>query len=240
MNLFEKIFGHAKEHHKVKYATADYNQYFDQTHINNIAVSYKHLGDLSIPTGQIVACDPLVSLYDSRPFTRVVSPGKYPVIACVAKTNSYGERHAFVKLGLTKDKATKWEMALLSDQDVDILTDEEEFFGFPVDAGLACLCDAANQKHYNQFDEDFMIRNPKGNIYDDHLAEEFKKNSNKPNDPRAIGDWLNFAIPHKPKENVIMFNSGMGDGIYPCYWGITDDGDVCSLVMDLQVFYRLG
>lgn len=240
MSLFSKIFGHPEHPHKVKYASIDYNQYFDQATINNTPVAYKHLGDLNVTTGKIIACDPLISLCDASPFTRTIAPGKYPVTACVVKTESYGERHAFVKLEFNKETATKWEMALLKDQDVDSLTDEDEIFGFPVDAGLACFCDEATQKLYNKFDEDFMIKNPKGNIYDDHIEAEFRKNSCHPNDPESVGDWINFCIPHQPDENVIMFSSGLGDGIYPSYWGISEEGNVCSLVVDLQVFYRLG
>lgn len=240
MSLFSKIFGHPENSHKVKYASVDYNQYFDQATIDNVPVTYKHLGDLNVTTGRIIACDPLVSLCDAMPFTRTVVLGKYPVTGCVVKTDSYGEKYAFVKLEFNKEKATKWEMALLEDQDVNTLTDEDEIFGFPVDAGLACLCDAATQKLYNKFDDDFMEKNPKSNIYNDHIEGEFRKNSCNPANPESIGDWLNFCIPHQPDENVIMFASGLGNGIYPSYWGISDEGNVCSLVIDLQVFYRLG
>ncbi len=32
-----------------------------------------------------------------------------------------------------------------------------------------------------------------------------------------------------------MFHTGYGDGIYPAYWGIAEDGSVSSLVIDFIV-----
>jgi hypothetical protein len=243
MNLFNKLFGHHnsdKGPAKARYASVDYNQYFDNTHTNDIPVEIHHLGDLNITSGKIVACDPMICLYDSLPFTKTVQPGKYPVIACKAKDAHDGHKYAIVKLEFSKERATKWEMALAEEQDIDELTDDDECFGFPVDAGLACFCDAATQQLYNQFDSDFMDKNPKGNLYDDFMEAEFRKNALNPHDSEAIGDWLNFYIPDKPDHNVIMFNSGFGDGTYACYWGTTDDGAICSLIIDFEVFYRLG
>jgi hypothetical protein len=73
------------------------------------------------------------------------------------------------------------------------------------------------------------------NIYDGILAAEFKKNAVNPNDPEDAGDWVNFHLPNKPDQNVIMFQSGFGDGFYSAYWGLDDKGQVCSLVIDFAV-----
>jgi hypothetical protein len=35
--------------------------------------------------------------------------------------------------------------------------------------------------------------------------------------------------------NIVMFGSGFGDGVYPCYWGIDSSGEIVSLVVDLLV-----
>jgi hypothetical protein len=32
-----------------------------------------------------------------------------------------------------------------------------------------------------------------------------------------------------------MFQSGYGDGIYPAYWGMTNDNEIVSLVIDFFV-----
>lgn len=214
----------------------DYNQFFDHKTINNTPLELLNLGELNLSTGQIIACDPLVCLYDTSPFTRAVQPGKYPVIACIAKTENSGDRYAVVKLEFSKVKATKWEMAVTQYQEIEELKEDDDFFGFPVDAGLGCFCDLETQQFYTQFETEFMQINPDGNIYDDFFAAEFKKNAIDQNDPDDIGDWLNFYLPNRPDLNVIMFHSGYGDGMYPCYWGTNDNGKICSLIVDFQVF----
>lgn len=35
--------------------------------------------------------------------------------------------------------------------------------------------------------------------------------------------------------DAVMVRSGYGDGTYPCYWGLADDGNLTSLVVDFRV-----
>jgi len=87
MGLFNKFFGNkGNDLSKVKLSLEDYNKYFERKIIDNIPLELLSLGELNLTTGQIIACDPLVCLYDSLPFTRTVQPGKYPVTVCIAKT----------------------------------------------------------------------------------------------------------------------------------------------------------
>ena len=53
----------------------------EQTHY----VIERHLiGEVTLPTGQVVGCDPLAYSGDALPFTVPVSPGRYPLGAWVA------------------------------------------------------------------------------------------------------------------------------------------------------------
>jgi Protein of unknown function (DUF4241) len=93
MGFFNKLFGNKdKDSKEVKYSLIDYNQYFGGTILDNTPLELFNLGELNLSTGKIIACDPLVCLYDTLPFTRTVQPGKYPVIACIAKTENSGDR----------------------------------------------------------------------------------------------------------------------------------------------------
>ncbi|MGO4922494.1 DUF4241 domain-containing protein [Bifidobacterium choerinum] len=38
-------------------------------------------GDLHLPTGRIIACDPMTELEDAQPYMQTVPPGVYPVQA---------------------------------------------------------------------------------------------------------------------------------------------------------------
>ncbi len=236
MGLLDKFFG-PRDDKNIKYSTIDYNEYFDAEVFDEIPLEFLHLGELNLPTGQIIACDPLVTFYDAVPFTYMVQPGIYPVTACIAKTANAGNRFAAVKLKFTNQRATLWQMALVEGQDVSEITSDDQFFGFGVDAGLGCLSDTETQEYYNQWETDIRENNPgRDVVYNDFIAPAFKRNAKDPNNHDDIGDWLNFELPNKPELNIIMFTSGYGDGFYPSYWGITDEGNICSLVVDLQVF----
>jgi len=219
-----------------KYALVDYNKYFDNAEVDKTPVEQLLLGVLNVPTGHIIVCDPLVGIYETNPLTRTVAPGQYPVNVCVAKPAEGESHYALAKIEFRPARAVKWEMAVAAGQDLAELQQPDEFFGFPVDAGLACFCDAETRGLYNQFATQLHQNSSVAfNIYNDFFAAQFKKNAVNPADPKDIGDWLNFYLPNNPAHNILMFVSGNGDGAYPCFWGISEQGEVCSLVIDFFV-----
>jgi hypothetical protein len=231
MGLFNQLFN---QRSKVKLSSIDYNKYFDNSEIEGIPLELLPLGELSVPSGEIVVCDPLVN-YGAVPLTRKVKPGTYPVTVCIAQTEQGGERIAVAKLEFTKGKAKQWEMALIEGQDISVLNEADQYFGFPVDTGLGCFMDAETNSFYDELQDEYPESHEGKDIYDDLIAVEFKKNAKDQTNPNDIGDWLNFHLPNKPDLNIIMFQSGFGDGSYPSYWGVTENGGVCSLIIDFMV-----
>jgi hypothetical protein len=212
---------------------ADYNKIFDNDTVDGTPIELLEIGELNVPTGQIVVCDPLV-VPDMPPLTKTVKPGKYPIKIYVAKTKESGDRYAIAKLELSEKRADKWVLALRDGEDIRELKEKSDFFGFPVDAGLGGFFDYKTGLQYVKFTDDFIKKNPNGNIYDDFFAAEFKKNAKNPNDPNDYGDWINFTIPES-NLNITMFHSGYGDGTYPAYWGMTKENEIVSLVIDFFV-----
>lgn len=212
----------------------NYNVFFDSTSYSNTPLKLTQLGELNMPTGKIIVGDPLVTIYDSDPLKTQIEPGKYPVIACIAKTEKSGDRYAVVKLEISKNRAVKWELALTAKQNLSDLKGDQTF-GFAVDAGLGCFVDMQTRDLFNQYDAASTKKDKNWNIYDDVLAAAFKKNAANPKDPDDAGDWVNFYLPGMPTQNIIMFQSGFGDGYYASYWGLDDKGKVCSLVIDFAV-----
>lgn len=104
----------------------------------------------------------------------------------------------------------------------------------PVDAGLGGFFDYKTGIEYNKFLDKFHADNPDGNIYDDFFAAEFKKNAITPDDQTDYGNWINYTFPNTDL-NITMFQSGYGDGVYPAYWGLDEQGDIVSLVIDFFV-----
>lgn len=229
------MFNIFKRKHKQveKLSHANYNIIFDNSIVEGTPIELLEIGDLNVPTGQIVVCDPLL-LPNTPPLNKTVQPGRYPIKIYVAKTKESGDRYAIAKLEINSKKAEKWVLAVKDGENILELKNDDEFFGFPVDAGLGGFFDYKAGLEYNKFFDDFTSRNPNGNIYDDFFAEEFKKNAKEPNNPEDYGDWINFTIPNTDL-NISMFHSGYGDGTYPAYWGMTNENEIVSLVIDFFV-----
>jgi len=230
MELLDKLF---KKNPAEIYSHADYNVIFENKFVEDTEVQLLDIGLLNVPTGQLVVCDPLV-LPDAMPLSKTVKPGKYPVKIYIAKTKDSGDRYAVAKLEFHSTKADKWVLALRDGEDISTLEGNGDFFGFPVDAGLGGFFDYQAGIEYNHFIEKFYNENPNGNTYDDFFAAEFKKNALDPTNPHDYGDWINYTLPNSDL-NITMFQSGYGDGIYPCYWGMTNNNEIVSLVIDFHV-----
>ncbi len=232
----EQQTANAQDEAGAKYALVDYNKYFDNTLVDNTTVEQLLLGMLHVPTGHIIVCDPLVGIYETNALTRTVAPGQYPVSVCVTKPAEGESKYALAKIAFSPARTVQWEMAVAAGQDLADLQQPDEFLGFPVDAGLACFCDAETRGLYNQFATQlYQNSGASFNIYNDFFAAQFKKNAVNPADPKDIGEWLNFNLPNNPLHNIMMFVSGNGDGAYPCFWGISEQDEVCSLVIDFFV-----
>lgn len=178
------------------------------------------LGDLVAPTGRIIGCDPLTAI-DPVPFLRRLAPGRYPILASVAALANGDQRVACVMLRVSEAPVAEWEMARLEGQEsVELQTGE--FFGYPVDAGVGCFMDAqaavALDAHYES-DESF----------DEALIDALEAN-------RAQGlDYAAVTLDEANGVNLIMVESGWGDGVYASYWGLDASGAPACLVTDFSV-----
>ncbi|MFM1886258.1 MAG: hypothetical protein RL026_1415, partial [Pseudomonadota bacterium] len=68
------------------------------------------IGRLQLPTGRIVACDPLVNP-DAAAFTRTVAPGDYAASLVIARFDTGNERVALACLQFGDRPVVRWEMA---------------------------------------------------------------------------------------------------------------------------------
>jgi hypothetical protein len=177
-------------------------------------------GELLLPSGQIVACDPFVS-DDRAAFTQQVPEGRarlrfsHPLVH-----GEHGGRVAFARLDFSQAKVTQWEMALIPGQDNSILKDDE-IFGYPVDAGTGCFGDR----------EAFAaLRAATAN--DPGLTEAWIAAGETAGRPLGLSYYLEQPM---GRANIIMFPSGWGDGFYASYFGYDAAGDVTALLTDFNV-----
>ncbi|NDJ00106.1 DUF4241 domain-containing protein [Flavobacterium sp. LaA7.5] len=195
-----------------------------------------HIGDVNLPTGKIIVADPFFTV-EQRPFAHTVEPDKYPVFIYVSEIDALHHRIAYAKIKFRPETAAKWILALTDDITAEEIKElgEDEFYGFPVESGLACFLDEETNKELIAKIDELQEKDPEANYYDAVLADEFSEYSGKNKFSRALGDW-NDHRPNKDSDNnAIMFSSGWGDGYYPAYWGLNENGDIVELVIDFLI-----
>lgn len=209
-------------------------EYFITKEIAGKELAVIDIGPCSIPSGEFLVRDPLVYLADNsaKPYIQKIPSGVYRTEVCVVKaTDDDCDRYAAVRLKFNDNTVSYYEEALVGDEKLNDIK-EGDFFGFAVDAGLACICDKKLHKLFCDFDKKFYKENPDGNIYDDYFAALFKENYEKnPEYQREDGDWINWTIPNSDY-HLPIFQSGFGDGVYPVYLAYDKDGNICQLIIE--------
>jgi hypothetical protein len=179
----------------------------------------RELPSLHLPSGQIVACDPLV-FPEASALEPVVAPGEYPVYLTIAEIET-DQRVAFARVQFQANRPRYWRHISQPGQDIESLG-PEEFFGYPVDSGTGCFMDALTGQK-------LLERMKQEENYFEDIIEQMAKN---------YCDTWNWADIHpaSTNHNVLCFSSGYGDGSYPSYLGISETGTAVCLLTDFQVF----
>lgn len=178
------------------------------------------LGPVTLPTGKVVGCDPLMP--HTTAFVDEVPPGRYRLRAWVAaldKDGTPGQRRiAALQLVITDEPAASWTMALLPGQDPATLGAEDSF-GYGVGSGTATLADRLAVETVDAWDYDQL---------DDAFIP-----AQVPDDP--IEAVVSAVVDERTGADVYVVGSGWGDGVYATYVGRTGDGRITGFVTDFRV-----
>lgn len=236
-NNWQGMYEENKEKFRCK---VDLESYFTQKKIGQMAVDTLEIGDINLPTGEILACDPLVELGEAKAYIQKSPVGKYPVKIAVVPSEDYGDRYACVKVEFSKNNPVVYELAVTGEEEKMDEAAEDEYYGFGVDAGMGCVADKKSQdeyiKYWKKLEEEEDADNPYDDIFEELLAESAKQ---FPKYQRTGGDWANWTIPDT-ELNIPIFASGWGDGYYPCYFGYDEKGELCGfyiLFIDIEKEY---
>lgn len=188
------------------------------------SIVIQELGEINLPTGKIVACDPLVCP-EELPFSKQVKAGRYPVtlyIHCIDDDKRVG----FAKLTFSDKLPSRFELAVNEEQNLEELK-EGYIFGYGVDSGTGSFMDekaAAKVVELMDSAEDYNIPE-----LEDMLEKTYV-------DTYCTA---NFRIPGTDLD-LAAFSSGFGDGLYPTYWGFDENDNICCLITDFEtVDYNL-
>ena len=163
----------------------------------------RQIGTVVLPSGLLVVCDPFIK---SEPiaFEQKLAPGEYKVTA--ALLDAENKRPIATMLHIQEGTSVRFELALKPGQN----RNEDTMFGFPSGAGTGAYMDLLATPTVFK-DETFMAH--------------------------AIGyDYENYAsavVDPVTKANIVVFQTGFGDGVYSSWWGFNENGEVVCLVTDL-------
>ena len=223
--MWQEMYERNKEKFRCK---IDLESYFNEKKIGIMEVDTLDIGEVNLPTGEILACDPLVEFGEAKTYIQKTPVGKFPVKIAVVLSEDYGDRYACVKVEFKKNKPVVYELAVTGNEEGMDEAKEDEYYGFGVDAGMGCVADKKSQdeyvKYWKKLEEEEGADNPYDDIFEELLEESFKKS---PKYQRDCGDWANFIIPNSDL-NIPVFASGWGDGYYPCYFGYDEKGELCG------------
>ncbi|TPN47845.1 MULTISPECIES: DUF4241 domain-containing protein [unclassified Mesorhizobium] len=165
------------------------------------------IGELELPTGKIVACDPLITGLGRPAFSRKVKPGRYPVMLLQAQG-----RIAAAVLRFGTGLPVSWELATFARDRPPVY--ESEFLEFIVDDAVASFMDKSLLTLMTDQEE-----------LDDYLADVAWSLDRFGMDSPMEGNPLNVA----------MFDTGFGDGGYKSFWGLDATGEPLVLMTDFEV-----
>jgi hypothetical protein len=209
-------------------------------------------GELLVPTGHLIACDPYWIHSAPMPYTTLLPTGRFPVLLSIASFARGDQRTACAQVCLSAETAVRWEMALIPDQDPHELG-PGEYFGYAVDAGSGCFTDLATlaallSKPGVRDLADWRLgptgphRKPDGTVTPEWHAlvdavygwseifgnQLLELQSASADDIAVITDGSCAG-------NLIAFSSGWGDGAYPSYFGYDAKNRLASVVTDFHV-----
>jgi hypothetical protein len=214
-------------------------KYGERVRVGNcvFVLSCVDCGFLVMPTGRLIACDPFAGLQKSgNQWTQLV-PGRYRVIITLADVSESSDgshlREAYATL-LVDEAAKEVSRRIITpraggSQDAA----EGKCYGFVVDAGAACFVD----------DGALATCMPDNDYGDNNWMDRFFCNEspdcwfNRMDDPHHIREGAaNITLPGATNgENIVMFHSGWGDGVYPVIGGYDLNGRLVRVHIDFDV-----
>lgn len=181
---------------------------------DRIRITSKYIGDLFVPSGYITVTD---LCYPDRQDTlaRRIAPGKYPVyIHLFEESDDFRVAFAELKLDGSIIPFTIEPAAFLG-------RPLESGGGSCIDSGTCCFTDLNTL-------EPLISSLQASDAFISSIISALEQN--------YVDTYNHAVISVSPENNAVAFTSGLGDGIYESFWGLTPDGTPCCLVTDFDIW----
>ena len=170
------------------------------------------IGNIKIPSGKIIACDPMNIDEYGIAFTQSFPTGEFPVEVAVA-TMVDAEEIAFARIKFSEAPVERWEFALKPGEEALPIWGKK-MRGYSTDSGTGVYLDETANKPLERDEVTDMDRG---------IYTEMEKN--------ARGGWR-FAMYKYGQHNLAAHTTGFGDGFFATYIGYDAQGRPCRLLTD--------
>ncbi|MDC0746851.1 DUF4241 domain-containing protein [Polyangium mundeleinium] len=192
------------------------------------------IGMLVVPTGKLMAGDPLANLSANHVLSRAVPPGRYPV-ELLLQDDERGRAHELLlaRVVFGAGRPARWETAAVAGDNAKSSRPGART-GYPSDAATGCFMDASVFAEYMPPGQvRTSVRN--GVVHEDYIPDgRAERNSGEL--IRALGATrgaeggsLGHAEWKGTVGNIVAFGLG-GDQVVPTYWGIDASGAAVEIV----------
>lgn len=208
----------------------------DEQHVDDrllpVTLRLQYIGDLMLPSGRLVACDP-ASSPGLKPFSLPLPQGNFPVILSLAHLYYRDELDriiyeevppivAFSTIRIRQSVPVRWEIMTTDDQEITGSREGQEY-GYGVDSGIGGFMDyAASQILHKQWYE----------LVDPPVWETIMNGISETERSQNSSGWFQMSV---GPANLIAFPSGEGSGIYTTYAGFDAEGEVAVIVTDFKI-----
>lgn len=192
------------------------------------AVEVHRLGELPLPDGRLIGCDPYLADLTRRPFDLALPPGEHPVGVAIVRIAADHIRPAALLLSVSSAPIARWSLAQTvaeptsapDDPDDDPATFEVgAILGYGVDAGTGALLSPSALPALVE------VGNEDGGMLEDPLSVAMEESPIE-----AV-----LVAPRPGALVVAQCHSGWGDGVYATWVGWDEGGGVSLVMTDFAV-----
>ncbi len=203
----------------------------------SLLLSLIDCGTLSLASGRLVVSDPFAGLRKKDNLFVQVPKGHYRVIVTLAdvsdKKDGSHMREAYATLLLDEGAAEVRRKIITPVKGRKSIPEEigedETYFGFFVDTGTASFVDAQSVGTFMPDEETWYKK-----LFENSRNDSWFKLMDNPDHIRA--GLANIELPGAEQgENIILFHSGWGDGVYPVIGGYDGAGELVRVHIDFQL-----
>lgn len=197
------------------------------------AIAVVDLGELSLPSGRLVAADPFVTLTRENDYYPVPA-GRYPVRVTVDETLG---REMYLSLLLSSAPEVARLPLIPSHPDGSPYPAPEpgEEYGVPVDAGTVCFVDGEAVRRGMPADETTWFESLFDNGQDDSWFSQMDSATHH------RSGLANIPLPLAADgASIVLCHSGWGDGFYPVIGSFDASERLVAVHIDLLLYLALA